>query len=152
MSQDGHPIESVPRLIVRLYEIVDELERKFGRRFTPDGHLVGSIGEVVAAHRYGLSLLDHSAEGHDAKVGGILVQVKATQRSAVALRSEPQHLIVLHISPRGVATEIYNGPGAPVWGNAGPVQKNGQRAIGLSKLKKMAAEVAPILRLPQTNS
>ena len=43
-------LDEVPRLIGRLYDIVDRLEELFpGRKFTPDGHLVGSIGEVIAA-------------------------------------------------------------------------------------------------------
>jgi len=47
--------------------VVAELEKEFeGRRFTPDGHLVGSIGEVVAAYAFGLKLLPASNERHDA--------------------------------------------------------------------------------------
>lgn len=154
MSDHGQPIESVPRLVMRLYELVAELERMFeGRRFTPDGHLVGSIGEVVAAHRYGLTLLKHSTEAHDAKTdSGRLVEIKATQRASVALRSQPQHLLVLHISSLGNVTEIFNGPGAPVWQAAGKVQKNGQRQVSLAKLRQLASEVAPALRLPQRHN
>ena len=45
--------------IRELYRITAELEEKYpGRRFTPDGHLVGSIGEVYAAEKYGLTLLE----------------------------------------------------------------------------------------------
>jgi hypothetical protein len=33
----------VPRLITQLYEVTDELEERFGRKFTPDGHLMGSL-------------------------------------------------------------------------------------------------------------
>ncbi|MBW8042608.1 MAG: hypothetical protein FVQ85_21795 [Planctomycetes bacterium] len=41
---------SIPSIVQELYSIVDRLEELFpGRRFTPDGHLVGSIGEVLAA-------------------------------------------------------------------------------------------------------
>ncbi len=43
-------ILEIPSLVQELYSIVDRLEELFpGRRFTPDGHLVGSIGEVLAA-------------------------------------------------------------------------------------------------------
>jgi len=43
-------ILEIPSLFQELYSIVDRLEELFpGRRFTPDGHLVGSIGEVLAA-------------------------------------------------------------------------------------------------------
>ena len=42
--------ERIPELVSRLREVVTELENLFpGRRFPLDGHLVGSIGEVVAA-------------------------------------------------------------------------------------------------------
>ena len=52
-------MEHTSRLIRDLYQIVARLEEAFpGRRFTPDGHLVGSLGEVFAAERYGLTLLE----------------------------------------------------------------------------------------------
>jgi hypothetical protein len=57
----------VPRLIRQLYAIAAELEAHFpGRRFTLDGHLVGSIGEILAALHDGLVLLPSSSEGHGA--------------------------------------------------------------------------------------
>ena len=38
--------------IKELYRITAELERRYpGRKFTIDGHLVGSIGEVIVAER-----------------------------------------------------------------------------------------------------
>lgn len=83
-------------LLKRLYNLVDDLERMFpGRPFTPDGHMVGSLGEALASFHYGLTLLPPSTRTHDAKKDGLLVQVKATQGSRVALRSEPRHLLVL---------------------------------------------------------
>lgn len=132
-------IDRIPGLIQDIYAIVEKLEDLFpGRRFTPDGHLVGSIGEVLAAHRYGLELLPASAEGHDATTAdGRLVQIKATQSKSIALRSEPDLLVVLRIKQDGRATEIYNGPGKPVWDACGKMQKNGQRAISVNKLSKV---------------
>ena len=54
-------------LLASLYGIVDRLETLFSsRKFTPDGHLVGSIGEVIAAHMFGLTLLPASYPDHDA--------------------------------------------------------------------------------------
>jgi hypothetical protein len=49
-----------------LYAIAGELSRQTGRSFTPDGHRVGSIGEVLAADFYGLELRSQSNEGYDA--------------------------------------------------------------------------------------
>lgn len=151
MQEYPHPIDRVPGLVGRLYSLVAELEALFpGRRFTPDGHLVGSIGEVIAAHRYQLELLRHSAPGHDARsTSGILVEIKATQGSSVALREAPDHLIVLHLSKLGEASEVYNGPGAPVWSAAGAMQRNGQRPVSLSKLRALMVHVPEASRLPQ---
>ncbi len=151
-------ITEVPRLVRDLYKVVSELERLFAaqnKKFTPDGHLVGSLGEILAAHMYGLDLHPNSHPGHDA-IGrdGRQVQIKATQgRKGVALRSEPDHLIVLRIESNGQAEEIYNGPGSLAWkacsfGKNKP--SNGQYAVTLSTLKKlMDAEVPESLRLPK---
>ena len=142
----------IPALVQELYTIVDRLESLFpGRKFTPDGHLVGSIGEVVAAHRYSLELLPASAKTHDARASdGRLVQIKATQAKSVALRSDPEHLIVLRINKSGQTEEVYNGPGHAVWNQCGKMQKNGQRSISLFRLYKIAATVRPADRLAQS--
>jgi hypothetical protein len=50
-----------------------------GRKFTPDGHLVGSIGEAIAAEHFGLTLHSMSKAGHDAvDADGREVQIKLT--------------------------------------------------------------------------
>jgi hypothetical protein len=151
MNQPVHaPADKVPELVRRLYSLVAEFETLFpGRKFTPDGHLVGSIGEVIAAHRYEISLYPASSEAHDGSAqDGRQVEVKATQGDSVALRAEPQHLIVLHLNKEGQATEIFNGPGSLVWSNCGAMQKNGQRPVSLSKLRKLMAQVSASQRLP----
>ena len=44
-------MDAVKTQVQKLVEIVAELEAEFpGRHFTLDGHLVGSIGEVMAGH------------------------------------------------------------------------------------------------------
>ena len=53
------PIDAmaVLRLVPELLQITKALEALApGRHFTPDGHLVGSIGEAVAAARHALEL------------------------------------------------------------------------------------------------
>ena len=145
----------VPSLIKDLYAIVSRLEQLFpGRHFTPDGHLVGSIGEVIAAHRYDLTLLTASHQHHDAKCNRTerLIEVKATQGSKVSLRSEPKHLIVLKIEADGSAIEIYNGPGELPWKQAGKIQSNGQRPISLSKLRSLMANLTPKEMAPQVRA
>lgn len=140
----------VPDLVRQLLSLVNELERLFpDRRFTLDGHLVGSLGEVVAAERYGLALLPASSETHDARAAdGRLAQIKLTQGGSVGLRSEPDHLLVLVLDEHAEVREVYNGPGAPAWAAAGRMQKNGQRSVAVAKLRSLMGSVTPSARLP----
>jgi hypothetical protein len=138
-------IEAIPALVRRLYAVVRDLEAAFpGRHFTPDGHLVGTLGEVLAAHCYGLDLLPASAKAHDAIAeDGRLVQIKATQGKSVGLRSCCDHLLVLKLDAEGGFEEVYNGPGGPVLEAASRMQSNGQQAVGLGKLRMLAEGVKP---------
>lgn len=128
-------------IINELYALTTRLEKMYpGRHFTPDGHLVGSIGEVFAAERYGISLFTAGCETHDGKApDGRLVQIKATQRRSVGIYEEPDFLLVLSIDSEGRLTEVYNGPGKPVWqlfsGKKRP--KTGQYQVSLSRLRKL---------------
>jgi hypothetical protein len=123
----------------------------FASSFTPDGHLVGSLGEVIAAHRYGLTLLPSSSPDHDAIApDGRWVQVKATQGSQIGIRSACDHLIVLRLRPDGGTDEVYNGPGSPVWAAAGTMQRNGQRTVSTSRLGALMKNVPEAVRLPET--
>lgn len=129
-----------PYLVKQLYGLVDELEAMFpGRHFTPDGHMVGSLGECLAAYYYGLDLLPASSEGRDALKDGVSVEIKATQGSQVALRCAPQHLLVLRLHRDGSFHEVYNGPGAPVWDcvRTKPLPRNGQYQISLIELERL---------------
>jgi len=55
--------DSVAAKIKALYEISHNLEELFpGRHYTPDGHMIGSIGEALAASYYNLELFPASEE------------------------------------------------------------------------------------------
>lgn len=141
--------QAVADKIKQLYKIAGELEEIFpGRHYTPDGHMLGSIGEALAAYYYDLELFPASEETHDAKAkDGRLVQIKATQIDRVALSSEPEWLLVLKIHKDGSFVEAYNGPGNLAWANCGNLQKNGQQVISLARLAKLQAEVLQADRL-----
>lgn len=141
--------DSVAAKIKALYEISQELEALFpGRHYTPDGHMIGSIGEALAASYYNLELFPASEETHDAKApDGRLVQIKAAQIDRIALSSEPKWLLVLKIHKDGTFSEEYNGPGKLVWEHCGKLQKNGQRPISLAKLRELQAAVPQAERL-----
>ena len=145
------PIDAreVLRLVPELFKIIKALEAAApGRHFTPDGHLVGSIGEAVAAARYGLELTTASTKGIDAhhKATGRSVEIKATvEGKKISLRGmepEADHLLVLRINGDGSASEVYNGPAAPVWIAAGRIQSNGQRVVSVSRLMALQSNVS----------
>ena len=107
-------IRAVPALIGQLFRTVQALNAIYpDRPFTPDGHLVGSISEVVAAHTYGLALEKCSTEGFDARTEeDQTVQIKLTGGNSVAVSSDsktPDLLIVLKPRPERGFEEIYNG-------------------------------------------
>lgn len=143
---------SVAEKVKALYEISHELEDLFpGRHYTPDGHMIGSIGEALAAIYYDLELFLASEETHDAKApDGRLVQIKATQINHVALSSEPEWLLVLKIHKDGTFSEEYNVPGKQAWEHCGKLQKNSQLPISLAKLRELQTTVPQSDRLKQT--
>lgn len=126
-----------------------------GRHFTPDGHMVGSIGECLVADAYGLELMNASNKGYDAlSPSGLQVEIKATQAKSVAFRSQPEHTIAIKILPNGTFEEIFNGPGNLVWQqfDGKPLPSNGQYQISLNKLKELNMQVDKsqrILRVTQ---
>nr|WP_067287226.1 hypothetical protein [Marinobacterium profundum] len=140
-------------LVQQLYSTVKDLESMFpGRHFTPDGHMVGSIGECLVADAYDLELMTASNKGYDAvSKSGKKVEIKATQSNSVAFRSEPEHTIVIKIFPDGKFEEIYNGPGSLVWKSfsAKTLPSNGQYQISLNKLKLLNEQVVEHQRVPK---
>lgn len=140
----------VARYLDDLYTASDGLEQIFpSRKFTLDGHLVGSVGEVVAAYMFDLNLNPASTQGHDAKArDGREVEIKLTMGKSVAIRDEPEYLVVLHRPKGGPIRVIFNGPGASAWDAAGKMQKNGQRPITLAKLSLLAEAIPEEDRLP----
>ena len=126
----------LPAPVADIYRAIEALSAAYpGRKFTPDGHLVGSIGEVVAAEALGLTLHPASFPSHDAvDQDGRQVQIKLTGGKMVSLYSACERLVVLRIVSPEAAEIVYDGPGEPAWDKAGPMRKNGQRQISLARL------------------
>lgn len=139
--------------VQNLYAIVDELERMFpGRPFTPDGHMVGSLGECLVADAYDLELMPPSNEGYDAvSKDGTKIEIKATQARSVAFRSYPEHTIIIRIKRDGTFEECFNGPGELIWrqfdGRSRP--SNGQYQIAINKVKTLNESVSSSQRVPR---
>ena len=125
--------------IRQLYQMIDDLEAAYPEKhFTLDGILIGNLGEVYAAEKYGSKLLPEATKTHDAVTAdGKYVQIKVTQGKRIGLRACPDYLLVLQVQRDGSFVEIYYGPGEKPWEMAGRMQKNGQRMISLSRLNTL---------------
>jgi hypothetical protein len=136
--------EEVPALIGDLLKTTQRLNTLFdGRPFTPDGHLVGSIGEVVAEYIYDLKLQAVGTPQVDAHTqDGRSVQIKLTGakgksfglRWSSQLKTPHADLFIgLKLSEAGF-TEIYNGPFPKDLLEGRPDTSNGQISVPISKL------------------
>lgn len=133
--------EELQKTITELWEIVKRLENNYkedDRKFTIDGHLLGSIGEVYAKEKFKLKLLPNSEKSHDAEdtKSGKKYQIKITQRNKVGLRNKPDNLIVIKIDENGFPHIVYNGCGETVW-ELIKGKKTEQKFIYLSQLQKL---------------
>jgi hypothetical protein len=139
-----YPKQQIDEQIAAIFAASCALEKLFpGRPFTPDGHMVGSIGEVIAATRYGLTLVPPSTKGYDATTpDGRKVEIKATfGNRGVALReNHADLLVVLRLSRDGEHEEVYYGPADQAWARAGGMQSNGQRTVSLAQLRRLGQE------------
>ena len=144
-----------PELLSAIYAAARELEVMFpGRHFTPDGHMVGSIGEALGGYYYGIKLHKASNTQHDGEVDGKQIQIKATQRDRIAISSCPEYLLVLRIFEDGTFAEEYNGLGSPVWDLVShkKLPKNGQHQVSLSALRKLMKSSNGPSHIPRTQA
>lgn len=145
-------MDMVREKIQALIGIVSELETEFpGRHFTIDGHLVGSIGEVLAAYYYGIDLYEASTERHDGSIDGREVQIKITQQDSILISEKPDYLLVLYMNKNGNTYEVYNGPGDLPWDTASKKDSHNNRHMRVNKLMKLDADVEESKRIPALN-
>jgi hypothetical protein len=103
--------------IKQLLSITKTLKEKYNRSFSLDGRLVGDIGEVLAAEKYGLELLSENAFKHDAKeiATGRMVQIKASfKNNSYFPFGEDKildYFLSINILENGDIEELFNGPG-----------------------------------------
>ncbi len=110
--------------------------------------MVGSIGELIGAVEYGLTLATASNMGWDA-IRSLpdgttrTVEIKATQRKSVSVRhvdARCDELLVIRLNLHaGTWETIYAGPAPQVWELlAKTMPSNGQRQVSLTKLAELA--------------
>lgn len=132
-------IQNLPVQIKKLYEIVDIMEKEFpGRHFSLDGHLIGSIGEVLASYYYGVTLYEASHPIYDGCIGEKEVQIKITQRKSITISKDtPDWLIVLFLDKSGKVYEVYNGTGHEAMKLTGRLDKYNHYHISIKKLSEI---------------
>lgn len=98
-----------------LFTAVSMLQEAYpGKPFTPDGRLVGDIGEVVASLAYDLTLNEGLTKHHDAVTSdGRNVQIKTTFGTSLTfpVHHVPDYYLGIRMNRDGTFEEIYNGPG-----------------------------------------
>lgn len=139
--------------IKQLLEITKKLKDQHQRSFTLDGKLVGDIGEVLAAEKYGLILLPENNHKHDAKQISTkrLIQIKSSfsDRSYFPCDENkiPDYYLAVKINEDGTLEELFNGTGKYVFDNY--IKKEGLKAnpnrylytLSGNKLRKLNEEV-----------
>lgn len=142
-------IDELKKKYVELRELISGLDEEYDRHFTLDGHLVGSIGEVMASYYYGIELLPSGSKVHDGVVDGKQVQIKVTQGRAVVIKDKPDYLLVLLIKGNGDICEVYNGPGKKAFEVASKEDGYNHRHMQVSRLIEQSKDVDAEQRLKQ---
>ena len=108
-------IAQVPVLISELQNITARLSALFPERFTPDGRLQGSFGEVVARWLFDRVLLENPiTKGYNAATkSGETVQIKLTGGNLISIAADveppPAYLIVLTLQSQSGFKVAFNG-------------------------------------------
>ena len=148
MANSDYPKIRLPEPVARIYQATADLEAMYpGRHFTPDGHMVGSIGEVIAAEALNLTLYPAGQPAHDAFDDNGDVQIKMTAGKRVSMYACCERLVVLRVVSPEEAEIVYDGPGEPAWNAAGKMAKNGQRPISIHRLAKLTAQRMELFEL-----
>ena len=114
--------------IKQLLNITKKLNTKYGRNFTLDGRLVGDIGEVLTAEKYGLTLYPENTPIHDAfviKEPQKEVQIKCSFKGNFQFPYDevPEYYLCSIINEDGSLEEVFNGKGQYVVDNYIKVRK-----------------------------
>lgn len=138
-----------------LFEAVSMQQKAYpGKPFTPDGRLVGDIGEVVASLAYGLTLNEGLTKHHDAVTDdGRNVQIKTTFGTSLTfpVHHVPDYYLGIRMNRDGTFEEIYNGPGhlIQVQLAARKATKTGLHGALMPMLKRINKSVPESERIPR---
>lgn len=111
--------------IKQLLAITNKLRKQYpSKNFSLDGKLVGDIGEVLVAEKYGINLYKENAFKYDGKEIAPPhreVQIKASFKynSYFPFGEDkiPEHFLSVNINNDGTLEELFNGPGKYIYDN-----------------------------------
>jgi len=107
--------------IKELLAITKKLKDKYihlNKQFSLDGKLVGDIGEVLVAEKYGIQLYEENKAVYDGFeiATGRKVQIKASFKNysyfPYGVDKLPDYFLSVNILEDGELEELYNGPGS----------------------------------------
>jgi len=112
--------QSADELISEVFAAFLKLTDLLGRPISPDGHLVGGLGEAYAADKLGLELEPPSTKDFDARDSeGRTVQIKATTQGNVRLSGKTtmaERFVAVQLDDiTGAGSILYVGPADVVW-------------------------------------
>ena len=65
MSYTEEQIVELKKIVFDFHKRISEMNNIYGRKFTMDGHMIGSVGEVFASYHYGIQLYESGHKFHD---------------------------------------------------------------------------------------
>lgn len=139
-------ISQLKEAIKDLYSSVAKLQAAFpDKPFTPDGRMVGDIGEAIAALKFNV-VLDKRLRRHwdgyriDSSEKKQEVQIKTTQKDETYLKKPPHkgYLIVFKVFSNGEWECCYDGKIMRVWNSLAKQKPDstGAKFIQLARLRE----------------
>ncbi len=134
------------KAIQAIYAAVIKLEVAFPRRrFTPDGHMVGSIGEAIASAHLGAKLYLPNTPRVDGEWHGKPVQIKATQGKDTYLKKPNvgDLLLVIKIHKSGDHDVVYFNDAMRVWRSRDDVKetRSGEKFVSFVQLRALGLPI-----------
>ena len=146
-GRDEKQADALSSAIREMFEAQRGLQRVFPKRlFTPDGRMIGDIGEAIAEIDFQVTVDPKSRKHWDGRredgcSGCPDVQVRATQKDETYVKESPDDgcLLVFRIFPDGSWECCYNGSTARVWRSLASRKADGTNAkfIKLDELRKL---------------
>lgn len=142
------------KAIRAIYKSVESLNERYPeRKFTPDGILVGTLGEVLAEEKYDLDLLPPKTKDFDATDCRCRkVQIHCNQRNTTPINKSATKgmFLALKLLPGDTIEQVFNGPASIAHQLTVGRKADASGFVGLShdKLRKLMESVPESKRVP----